>query len=118
MRMPITTISALLVIFGVIAAQAHSSLDRAEPSVGSTVETAPGEITLWFTENLEPAFSTIDVRDADGVRVDQGKAQVSETIMRVDLKPLPQGMYKVHWRAVSADTHATEGSFSFRVGKQ
>jgi methionine-rich copper-binding protein CopC len=118
MRTLITAISALLVVFGANAAEAHTSLDHAEPSVGSTLETAPREITLWFTENLEPAFSTIDVRDADGARVDQGKAQVSETIMRVGLKPLPPGTYKVHWRAVSADTHATEGSFSFQVGNQ
>jgi copper resistance protein C len=118
MRTLVNAISALLVVFGVIAAEAHASLDRAEPRVGSTVETAPREITLWFTEHLEPAFSTIDVRDAEGARVDQGKAQVSETIMRVDMKPLPPGTYKVHWRAVSADSHATEGSFSFHVGKQ
>jgi copper resistance protein C len=118
MRTLVTAISALLVVFGVIAAEAHASLDHAEPRGGSTVETAPREITLWFTENLEPAFSTIDVRDADGARVDQGKAQVSETVMRVGLKPLPPGTYKVHWRAVSADTHAIEGSFSFQVGKQ
>jgi copper resistance protein C len=118
MRTLTTVISALLLVFGAIAAEAHAALDRAEPRVGSTVETAPQEITLWFTENLEPAFSTIDVRDADGARVDQGKAQVNETIMRVGLKPLPPGTYKVHWRAVSADSHATEGSFSFQVGKQ
>ena len=118
MRMLITAISALFAIFGAIAAEAHASLDHTEPSAGSTVETAPREITLWFTENLEPAFSTIDVRDAEGARVDQGKAQVSETVMRVGLKPLPPGTYKVHWRAVSADTHAIEGSFSFQVGKQ
>lgn len=118
MRTLITTVSALLVVFGPIVAEAHASLDRTEPRAGSTVETAPREITLWFTENLEPAFSTIDVRDADGARVDQGKAQVNETIMRVGLKPLPPGTYKVHWRAVSADTHAIEGSFSFQVLKQ
>jgi methionine-rich copper-binding protein CopC len=118
MRTLVTAISALVVGFGVVAAEAHASLDHAEPRGGSTVETAPREVTLWFTENLEPAFSTIDVRDADGARVDQGKAQVKETIMRVGLKPLPPGTYKVHWRAVSADTHAIEGSFSFQVGKQ
>lgn len=118
MRTLITAISALLVVFGAITAEAHTSLDHAEPPAGSRVETAPRDITLWFTENLEPAFSTIDVRNADGARVDQGKAQVNETIMRVGLMPLPPGTYKVHWRAVSADTHATEGSFSFYVGKQ
>jgi copper resistance protein C len=118
MRTLTTAVSALLVVLAVIATEAHTSLDHAEPRVGSTVETAPREITLWFTEKLEPAFSTIDVHDADGARVDQGKAQVSETMMRVDLKPLPPGTYKVHWRAVSADTHATDGSFLFHVGKQ
>lgn len=118
MRTLIVAVSALLVVFGAIAAEAHTSLDHAEPRGGTTVETAPREITLWFTEILEPAFSTIDVRDADGARVDQGKAQVNETIMRVGLKPLPPGTYKVHWRAVSADTHAIEGSYSFQVGKQ
>jgi copper resistance protein C len=118
MRTLTTAISALFIVFGAIAAEAHASLDRAEPRAGSTVETAPREITLWFTENLEPAFSTIDVRDAEGARVDQGKAEVNETIMRVGLKPLPPGTYKVHWRAVSADTHVIEGSFSFQVGKQ
>ena len=115
--MLITAISALFVIFGAIAAEAHASLDHAEPSAGSTVETAPREITLWFTEDLEPAFSAIDVRDADGARVDQGKAQVSEAIMRVGLKPLPPGTYKVHWQILSVDTHSTEGNFTFQVGK-
>jgi len=33
----------------------------------------------------------------------------------VDLKPLNAGIFKVNWRAVSSDTHKTEGSFTFRV---
>ena len=105
-----------LLPFGTTVAQAHAFLDHAEPRVGSTVPTAPRELSLSFTQNLEPAFSTVEVRDANGARVDQGKARISADVMRVGLKPLPPGTYKVHWRALSVDTHATEGSFSFQVG--
>jgi methionine-rich copper-binding protein CopC len=57
------------------------------------------------------------VRDANGTRVDQGKAKVSGSVMHLGLKPLSPGTYKVQWRALSVDTHTTEGSFSFRVGQ-
>jgi methionine-rich copper-binding protein CopC len=30
-------------------------------------------------------------------------------------KPLSAGEYKVHWQAVSVDTHHTQGSFEFTV---
>ncbi len=79
-------------------------------------QTAPRELSLSFTQDLEPAFSTVEVRDANGARVDQGKAQVSASVMHVGLKPLPPGTYKVHWHVLSVDTHTTEGSFSFQVG--
>ena len=48
------------------AALAHAMLDHASPRVGSTVATAPKELMLWFTEKLEPAFSTAEVRNAQG----------------------------------------------------
>ena len=115
MRMLVIAIAALLWLFGVSAAEAHATLDRAEPSADIKVETAPREITLWFTETLEPAFSTVEVRDAEGAKVDQGKAQTSATVMRIGVKPQPPGTYKVHWRASTIGTHATEGSFSFHV---
>jgi methionine-rich copper-binding protein CopC len=98
------------------AAQAHAFLDHASPLVGSTVPSAPHEVTLSFTQNLEPAFSTVEVTDASGARVDQGKASVSGNTMRVGLKSLPAGSYKVHWHALSVDTHTTQGTFTFHVG--
>ena len=63
------------------AAQAHAFLDHATPLVGSTVPTAPHEVVLTFTQNLEPAFSTAQVTDSSSARVDQGKAQVSGNTM-------------------------------------
>ena len=109
--------STLLLAFMVsTAARAHAFLDHAEPRVGSTTPAAPREVVLFFSQTLEPAFSSIEVSDAKGARVDQGKPQVSATTMRVGLKSLPPGAYRVHWEVLSADTHKTEGNFTFHVG--
>jgi copper resistance protein C len=99
-----------------IAAHAHAFLDHASPLVGSTVASAPREVALTFTQNLEAAFSSVQVTDTNGARVDSGKPQVTGNTMRVGLKSLPQGTYRVRWQALSVDTHKTEGTFTFRVG--
>ncbi len=99
-------------------ARAHAHLDHASPAVGSVVASAPKELTLFFTEKLEPKFSSIEVQNAQGVAVQAGKAALggSPTELRVALNPLPAGTYKVIWRVLSVDTHRTNGSFTFRVG--
>jgi methionine-rich copper-binding protein CopC len=106
-----------LLLFGAAPAAAHAFLDRAEPRVGNAVRTAPREVTCWFTQNLEAAFSSLVVRDSAGAQVSVGRASVTGNTMRVALKPLPPGVYKVSWRVLSVDTHTTEGDFSFRVGE-
>jgi methionine-rich copper-binding protein CopC len=113
-------ISILLALTLTEAALAHAMLDHASPLVGSTVATAPRAVALTFTQKLEPAFSTVRVVNASGARVDQGKAQVdpgSRTVLSIGLKALPPGAYKVFWKVLSVDTHATEGNFSFTVGQ-
>lgn len=107
-----------LAFAGARGANAHAFLDHAAPSVGSTLRASPSVVRIWFSEAVEPAFSTIKVLNAAGQRVDQGVATVDPndpTILGIALKPLPPGTYKVIWRAVSVDTHATDGSFSFTV---
>jgi methionine-rich copper-binding protein CopC len=116
MRTRIFVLSLFLLALGWAVAHGHAFLDHASPLVGSTVSTAPQEASLSFTQNLETAFSSAQVTDAKGARVDQGKAQVSGSTMRVGLKSLSPGTYKVRWRVLSVDTHTTEGSFSFHVG--
>jgi len=99
-------------------ALAHAALHHASPEAGSTVSEAPHEVSLMFTDALEPAFSSVDITDANGARVDEGKAQVTGETMRVGLKALAPGSYRVHWRAVSVDTHRSEGNFTFNVSGQ
>ena len=100
------------------AANAHATLKQSSPDGGSTVTASPQEVTLMLSDQVEPAFSRIEVTDAAGARVDKGKITVSGDTMRVGLKPLSPGSYRVHWRAISADTHKTEGDFTFSVSGQ
>ena len=75
----------LLLVFG--EASAHAMLDHAEPRLGNKVKTAPHEVRLWFTQKLEPAFSTITVTNATGERVDSGKVRISGDQMSISLRP-------------------------------
>jgi methionine-rich copper-binding protein CopC len=99
-------------------AQAHAFLDHASPPVGSSVPTAPPVVSLWFTQDLEPAFSSATVTNDAGQRVDLGNAQIpqgSPAELRIGLKPLTPGTYLVSWHVVSVDTHPTEGTFTFEI---
>src|ERR1700685_3906121 len=109
MRKFLTLIALLLIALAPVAAQAHAFLDHASPLVGSTVPAAPHELTLWFTQNLEAAFSTVEVFDSNGGRVDQGKRSISGNTMHVGLKALVAGTYRVRWHVLSVDTHTTQG---------
>ncbi|MGH6878127.1 MAG: copper resistance CopC family protein [Rhizomicrobium sp.] len=95
---------------------AHAFLDHARPPVGGTVATAPHELTLSFTQNLEPAFTTIQVTGPNGARIDQGKPRISGDTMHVSIKAAGPGAYHVHWHALSVDTHTTQGNYEFHVG--
>ena len=116
-RSTLIGIIPLLLLLASGEARAHALLDRAEPRVGNKVATAPREVTLWFTQKLESAFSTITVTNSAGQRVDTGKTRVSGSQMSVSLRSGGAGTYHVTWHVLSVDTHKTQGSFSFTVGK-
>jgi hypothetical protein len=107
----------VLLLLATGEATAHAFLDHAEPRVGNTVATAPHQVTLWFTQKLEAAFSTVTVTNAAGERVDTGKARVSGNQMSISLRPGGAGTYHVTWHVLSVDTHTTDGNFTFQVGK-
>ncbi|HLG84183.1 MAG TPA: copper resistance CopC family protein [Bradyrhizobium sp.] len=107
----------LLLTLGSGAAYAHAFLDHAEPRVGNKVASPPKQVSLWFTQKLEPAFSTVTVTNASGERVDSGKARVSGNEISVLLRAGGSGTYHVNWHVLSVDTHTTEGNFTFEVGQ-
>jgi methionine-rich copper-binding protein CopC len=99
-------------------ALAHAFLERASPPVGSELPASPPGVTITFTEGVEPAFSTIEVQDQHGTRVDKDDLRLTGSEGRqltVSLPKLQAGQYTVIWHATSVDTHKTEGHFTFSV---
>jgi methionine-rich copper-binding protein CopC len=110
----------LLLIFVASLArlEAHAFLKDANPGVGSTIQTSPSEVRIRFTENIEPAVSSIQVFDASGKEVDKRDLHLDgsdHALVHISLRQLGAGSYKVVWRVVSVDTHVTNGNFTFRV---
>jgi methionine-rich copper-binding protein CopC len=97
---------------------AHAFVDHAEPAVGGKVQQLPHEVRIWFTEAIEPAFSSIQIFDAAGKQVDKKDMHPDpshRSLLQISLPPLGPGTYKVVWRVVSVDTHVTKGDFTFQV---
>ena len=105
--------------FALIAtpALAHAQLEKATPPVGGTVASA-SEIRLEFSEGVEPKFTKVSLTGPGGaVPLGAGNTEPSnQAVLTVPIsKPLSAGVYKVHWQAVSVDTHHTQGTFEFTV---
>jgi len=108
----------LIVLTGSARLEAHAFLERADPAVGSTVQTSPDEVRIWLSEKIESALSAIQVFDSSGKQVnkrDVHSDHLNQAVLCSALPPLNAGTYKVVWRVVSTDTHVTKGSFKFRV---
>jgi len=99
-------------------AAAHTRLERSVPAADSTVVVSPPRLILWFSERLEPAFSTVQVLNPEGEQADKNDAQVDPDggkQIGVSLPDLSAGTYRVHWRVLSVDSHVNEGDYTFDV---
>ncbi len=112
--------AALVFLFAAPRVYAHANLVRSDPPANSAQRTSPPRVQLFFSEAVEPGFSTIAVLDRAGAQSDRrdtrgiaGNAQGLE----VSLNELRRGLYTVAWQVLSAvDGHVTKGSFVFTVG--
>ena len=111
---------SLLLAMTAAPALAHVQLLRSIPDANAALDHAPAQIELFFSEAVEPAFSTIKVLDSNGQPVDNDDSKVDPgdaTHLTVSLRSLPDGIYTVSWKTLSAiDGHVTVGSFPFAVG--
>ena len=101
-----------------VSALAHGKLESAVPASGSTVDVAPDALRLSFNEDLEPTFSSVKVSDASGAAVTKEKARVDASnprAMTVAVPRLASGTYTVQWAVMTADSHKTKGTYTFKV---
>lgn len=99
-------------------ARAHAVLVKSAPASRAALSYPPDRADLWFSERLEPAFSTLSVWSSAGARVDRQDTAVGSDDARrlsVSLGRLAPGTYIVRFRVLSVDGHVVEGSFPFTV---
>ncbi len=97
-------ILAVLTTFAGLSVSAHAVVARSTPAADSVLQQTPERISIWFTEPLVANFSSIQVLDASGSRVDNGDSSpdaTDPTLLSVTVKPLERGIYTVTWRNVS-----------------
>ena len=103
--------------------EAHARLIASSPAGGSALAAAPSEFRLQLSEPVDLSFSNAQLLAADGtayplmpLTLDPGNDQVV-TIGVGGSTPLPNGVYTLVWRMMSAtDGHATTGTIAFSVG--
>lgn len=116
----VLVLTTTLLLAPVLPAFAHSGLALSSPTANAQLTTGPAQVELWFTDAVEPAFSTIDVLDTTGTRFDNSDTYldpIDPTHLVVSVRLLPPGVYTVVWKVLSTvDSHVTSGAFSFVVG--
>jgi copper transport protein len=100
---------------------AHALLQRSDPAPGSTLGRSPDSVLLVFSERPDLRLTSIGVLDASGTDHVTGDPFVGDpagdAVIGVMTDELPDGVYTVSWRTVSAvDSHVSAGSFAFGVG--
>lgn len=103
-------------------ASSHALPIKSEPAGNQIFEKPPDNITIFFTESIDPKVSYIYVFDLKGNRVDKGDYAVSPEDPKkiyVTLKNVTNDVYTVSWFVISqSDGHITRGAFTFSIGKE
>ena len=116
-----STLAIFLILLLSGVASAHALLMRSDPAAGAILDynSAPSQLRLWFTEEINPALTKAVVVDHNNKEVDLQNSHVNSSDPReldTGLHQLQPGFYVVVWKSVSAeDGHATGGNFLFRV---
>ncbi len=108
-----------LVLLSVQPAQAHGFIVRAVPENQAVLQRSPTRLQYWFSEGLEPDYSSIKVRDSNGNIIATGGVDSENTaLMRAQLPPnLPEGTYIAELRiAFASDGHVITETRVFTVG--
>ena len=98
-----------------LAAGAHAHLLRSTPAAAGVLATAPARLQLEFSE---PAVLTALslTRSGDPARQTlTPRPGAPQTRFMIELPPLVAGSYQVRWRALSADSHISSGTFGFTL---
>ena len=110
-----------LLAFPLFSVLAHGYVVRAIPADRSTLERPPTRLQYWFSEDLEPRFSEIKLRDQSGEIIASGAVdERNRALLSLRVPPgLSDGAYIVELRpAFASDGHVIAESRVFFVGEE
>src|SRR5207253_2673262 len=108
-------LGAIMVVVLPATASAHAGFVSSTPEPGAILGSAPGQVSVAFSEPLNVRLSRIAVDSPDGSAT-HGRV-VGDDSMVVDLTTGQPGIYEVDWATVSlVDGHTLSGAFRFGVG--
>lgn len=96
----------------------HNHLTKSVPEADQQLDESPKEVRLWFSEKVDPKFSSVTLTKSDSTKVAVSKVQPTDdakSILVTVTEPLASGKYLVRWRTAGDDGHAVRGTFSFTV---
>lgn len=103
-----------------LPAVAHGYIVRSIPQDRAVLERPPVRVQYWFSEDLEPEFSSLILRDQTGAVLASGSVSPENAaLMSLRVPPgLADGAYIVELRpAFASDGHVTAESRVFFVGE-
>ena len=117
MRRVLLALAAVVAVLAPAApAYAHAQLVSADPVQGAGLTLAPAVVTLTFSEQLDPDYTTIVVSDPAARRVPAAAPVTAAAAGSLTLTgPLANGVHTVAYRVVSVDGHTVQGSYPFTL---
>ncbi|MFP3509891.1 copper resistance protein CopC [Peribacillus sp. SIMBA_075] len=101
-------------------ASGHATVISSNPSPNEVMDTLPEKISIQFSENIQPAFHSLEVFSQDGDKIqiqDSAISEQSEKVLEAKWKgTIDEGIYYIKWRVVSSDGHPIEGTIPFQFG--
>lgn len=99
-------------------AVAHALPERSFPAPNTVLTQAPATVTIYFDSKLEPVFSHLVVKNAQGTTISEGTGGVAPgnpKVLATKLPAVAKGAYRVYWDVVSRDGHRANGDYTFTV---
>jgi methionine-rich copper-binding protein CopC len=112
-----SSVAVCALILAAAPAFAHSHPVTMTPAPDSVVS-APTEVSIVFSEDLEPKFSSLKLKDSAGNVVSKAPSVLDPANakhMTLALPPLPPGVYTLEWMSSSVDGHKLSRSYTFTI---
>jgi methionine-rich copper-binding protein CopC len=111
--------AAAIAALSPLPAAAHAVLLESTPPDGAILSSAPRAAVLRFNSRIEKRLTRVALTDAHGraVPLPAGPYGTDDPPDRltVPLPPLPRGTYRLTYRVLAVDGHATPGLLRFTV---